>query len=294
MTSKILPWEFFAEQAKPALTKMSVLVATMREYYNQTIKLLKEDKMRGIKGRVVFVTGGENGLGAAISKKFAEEGAKVVIFGIDEARGLKVAEEINSITEGAMFIRGNVMNLEDIQKAMGTIKEKYGTLDFAVNNAGITGALNPFIKTPAEQFDSIMGVNVKGMFLCMQQELEMMVAKQFGRIVNVSSEAGFKGGFKGLSVYTASKHAVNGLTKTAAIEHATDGININAVAPGTMLTPLVEAFPQEDQDALAALRPSNRLVNVESVANTVVYMCSDDAKDMVGTFISIDGGSAVQ
>ena len=250
--------------------------------------------MKGIKDRVVFVTGGENGLGAAICKKFAEEGAKVVVFGIDEERGKKVADEINKITEGAMFIKGNVMNNDDIKSAMETINETYGTLDFAVNNAGITGVLNTFADTPVKQYDSIMGVNVKGMFLCMQNELEIMKENKFGKIVNVSSEAGFKAGFSGFSVYIASKHAVNGLTKAVAIEYATDGININAIAPGTMLTPLVEAFSQEDQDALAAVRPSKRLVDVESVANTAVYLCSEYSKDMVGTIISMDGGSAAQ
>lgn len=250
--------------------------------------------MQGIKDKVVLVTGGENGLGAAISQKFAEEGAKVVIFGIDEAKGKQVAEKINAITEGAMFIKGDVTKNEEIEAAMATIKTTYGTLDFAVNNAGVTGALNPLIDTPEKQYNFIMDVNVKGMLLCMQNELKIMVDKKFGKIVNVSSEAGFKAGFKGLSVYTASKHAVNGLTKTAAIEHAQDGININAIAPGTMLTPLVEAFPQEDQDNLAAIRPSNRLVNVDYVANTAVYLCSDNSKDMVGTIISVDGGSVAQ
>jgi len=250
--------------------------------------------MESIKNRVVFITGGENGLGAAISKRFAENGAKVVVFGIDEDNGKKIVEEINAINDGATFIKGNVMNITDISNAMQIIEEKYGKLDFAINNAGITGALNAFIDTPIDQYEAIMGVNVKGMFQCMQEELKLMMKNKFGKIVNVSSEAGFKGGFSGLSVYTASKHAVNGLTKTAAIEHAQDGININSIAPGTMLTPLVEAFPQEDQDNLAALRPSNRLVNVESVANTAVYLCSEHSKDMIGTIISIDGGSVVQ
>lgn len=250
--------------------------------------------MSDMNGKVVFVTGGENGLGAAISKKFAQAGAKVVVFGIDETKGNEVADELNTITEGAMFIKGDVTKNDEIQNAMKTIVESYGTLDCAVNNAGVTGPLNPLIDTPEDQYNFIMDVNVKGLLLCMQNELKIMVENKVGKIVNVSSEAGFKAGFKGLSVYTASKHAVNGLTKTAAIEHAKDGININAIAPGTMLTPLVEAFPQEDQDNLAAIRPSNRLVNVDYVANTAVYLCSENSKDMVGTIISVDGGSVAQ
>ena len=250
--------------------------------------------MKGIKNGVVFITGGENGLGAAISKKFAEEGSKVVIFGIDEINGNKVAEECSKLNEGAMFIKGNVTNNDDIKNAMNIIKDKYGKLDFAVNNAGVTGGLKPFGETANDHYDLIMNVNVKGVFLCMQNELQLMMENKFGKIVNVSSEAGTSAGFEGLSVYVGSKHAVNGLTKAAAIEYATKGININAVAPGTMSTPLVKAFPQEDQDKLAAIRPSNRLVNVDSVANTVVYLCSDYSMDMVGTIISVDGGNTIK
>lgn len=245
--------------------------------------------MKGIENKVVFITGGENGLGAAISRKFAELKAKVVIYGIDEERGTKLATEIDGL-----FIKGDVTKVEEVENAMKIIMEKYGKLDMAVNNAGVTGPLHGLLETPESQYDFIMGVNVKGLFNCMKKELELMVPNKFGKIVNVSSEAGFKGGFKGFPVYIASKHAVNGLTKAVAIEHATDGININAVAPGTMLTPLVEAFSQEDQDALAAIRPSNRLVNVEAVANTIAYLCSDYSKDMVGTIVSMDGGSVAQ
>lgn len=247
--------------------------------------------MKGIKDGVAFITGGENGLGAAISKKFAEEGAKVVIFGIDEAKGNKVAEECNQITEGALFIKGDVTNNDNIKNAMNIIKDKYGKLDFAVNNAGVTGGLKPFVETSNDHYDLIMNVNVKGVFLCMQNEIKLMMENKSGKIVNVSSEGGTSAGFDGLSVYVGSKFAVNGLTKAAAIEYATKGININAVAPGTMLTPLVKAFPQEDQDNLAAIRPSNRLVDVESVANTAVYLCSDYSKDMVGSVVAIDGGN---
>ncbi|WP_321330052.1 SDR family oxidoreductase [uncultured Ilyobacter sp.] len=250
--------------------------------------------MKGIRNGVAFITGGENGLGAAISKKFAEEGAKVIIFGIDEINGNKVAEECNKLTEGAMFIKGDVTNNDDIKNAMNIIKDKYVKLDFAVNNAGVTGGLKDFNTTSIEQYDFIMNINVKGVFLCMQNEIKMMLENKAGKIVNVSSEAGTSAGFAGLSVYVGSKHAVNGLTKAAAIENAPNGININAIAPGTMSTPLVLAFPQKDQDALASIRPSNRLVDVESVANAAVYLCSDYSNDMVGTILPIDGGNTIK
>lgn len=246
--------------------------------------------MKGISNKVVFVTGGENGLGAAISKRFAEEGAKVVVFGIDEVNGQKVVAELNKITEGALFIKGSVTINADIENAMNIIKEKYGTLDFAVNNAGISGTLHPFLETPIEQFEQIINVNLKGVFQCMQNELKIMSENGFGKIVNISSEAAFSGGFSGFSAYIASKHGVNGLTKAVGVEFAKKGINVNAVAPGTMMTPLVEALPEADQKSLRAIRPSNRLVNVENVANTAVYLCSDYSSDMIGATITIDGG----
>lgn len=245
--------------------------------------------MKGIKNGVAFVTGGENGLGKAIAKKFAEEGAKVAIYGIDEENGIKTAQELNEITEGALFIKGNVVSNDDIKNAMNLIKEKYGRLDFAINNAGITGEIKPMLETSEEQYDKVMAVNVKGIFLCMQNEIALMQENNKGKIVNVSSEAGFIG-IEGFSTYIASKHAINGLTKTAAIEFATKGININAIAPGTMNTPLVAAFSQEDQDKLASIRPTQRLIEVENVATQTVFLCSDYSNDTVGSIVSMDGG----
>jgi NAD(P)-dependent dehydrogenase (short-subunit alcohol dehydrogenase family) len=130
--------------------------------------------MKDIKDRVAFVTGGENGLGEAIARKFAEEGAKVVVFGIDEERGRHVAAELNDITSGALFIKGDVSKNDELAKAMAIIKETYGRLDIAVNNAGITGEIKPFLETSEAQYDKVMAVNVKGVFLSMQHEIKLM------------------------------------------------------------------------------------------------------------------------
>lgn len=249
--------------------------------------------IKGIRDGVAFITGGENGLGKAISETFAKAGAKVVVFGIDEENGNKVAQELNAITEGAMFIKGDVTSNDDLAFAMKTIKETYGKLDFAVNNAGITGLLKPFIETDEPQYDKVMDVNVKGVFLSMQNEIKLMMENGVGKIVNVSSEAGSIG-IENFSVYIASKHALNGLTKTVAMEYATKGININAIAPGTMRTPLVEAFAQEDQDKLASIRPIQRLIDVENVAAQTLFLCSAYATDTVGAVISMDGGYTAQ
>ncbi len=246
--------------------------------------------MQDIQNRVVFVTGGTKGLGAVICKKFAQAGAKVVLFGRDEVDGKRIEKELNEICEGALFIKGDVVNNADIENAMNIILEKYGTLDFAVNNAAITGELHPFLETSVEQYDQIMDINVKGVYQCMQNELKIMSKNRFGKIVNVTSEAAFNGGYAGFSAYICSKHAVNGLTKAAAVEFAEQGININAIAPGTMQTPMVESFPKEDVEKLSAIRPTKRLVEVDSVANTVLYLCSSYSKDMIGASVIMDGG----
>jgi NAD(P)-dependent dehydrogenase (short-subunit alcohol dehydrogenase family) len=245
--------------------------------------------MKGIKDRIVFITGGENGLGRAIAQTFAEEGAKVIIFGIDEDNGTRAEKELNKISDGAMFIKGNVMNNDEIANAMNIIKSKYGRLDFAINNAGITGEIKPFLETSEEQYDKVMGVNVKGIFLSMKNEIPLMLENSFGKIVNVSSEAGSVG-FEGFSAYIASKHAINGITKTVAIEYAAKGINVNAIAPGTMLTPLVKAFSKEDQEKLSSIRPTRRLIDVDNVAALTVFLCSEYSNDTVGAVFSMDGG----
>lgn len=249
--------------------------------------------MKGIKDRVAFVTGGENGLGQAIAEAFAKAGAKVVIFGIDEEKGPLVAQELNAITEGAMFIKGNVVSNNDLAHAMQIIKKEYGQLDFAINNAGITDKMLPFMETPIEQFDRIVAVNFKGIFQSMQNEIALMTENAFGRVVNVSSEAGFVG-FERFSAYVATKHAVNGLTKAVALEQAQNGITVNAIAPGTMKTPLVAALSAEDQKALAAIRPTNRLIELENVAAQALFLCSDYGKDTVGAIWAMDGGNTAQ
>jgi NAD(P)-dependent dehydrogenase (short-subunit alcohol dehydrogenase family) len=245
--------------------------------------------MRGIKDKVVFITGGEKGLGKATGQRFAEEGAKVVIYGIDEVEGTKTAQELNEITEGAMYIKGNVLNNEELEAAMNKIIEVYGKLDFAVNSAGVTGDIKNVLETSEEEFDFVMNVNTKGVFLSMKNQIKVMKDKKFGKIVNISSAAGLVA-IGSLTPYTTSKFAVVGMTKAAAIEYALNGITINAVAPGTIMTPMVAALPQEVTDSLIATHPVKRLMNVDKVAAACVYLCSEDSDDTTGSVVSIDGG----
>jgi len=245
--------------------------------------------MKNINGKVVFITGGSQGLGASISKRFADEGAKIAIFSIDTALDKKLEAELQSKTE-VLFIKGDTRNSADIKNAMKIILARFGTLDFAINCAGVTGAMHPFVDMPENEYDFVMDVNVKGVFLCMQEELKIMLKNKSGKIVNIGSEATFTAGHPLRSVYCISKHALGGLTRNAAIAYADTGININAIAPGTMLTPLVAAFPQDQQDALANTRPTKRFVSIDSVASMAVYLCSDLANDMVGSIVNMDGG----
>lgn len=249
--------------------------------------------MKGIKDRVAFVTGGENGLGKAIAKRFAEEGAKVVIYGLDKEQGIKTAEELNTINEGCMFIEGNVLKSKELDDAMDKIIDTYGQLDFAVNSAGVAGGIKPVLETSEDEYDFVMDVNGKGTFLSMKSQIRVMREKKFGKIVNISSAAGVIG-IANLTPYTASKFAVVGMTKSAAVEYALDGININAIAPGTIMTPMVAALPQEMTDGLIAAHPVKRLMNVDRVAASAVYLCTEDSDDTTGSVVSIDGAYTAQ
>lgn len=242
-------------------------------------------------GKVALVTGGATGIGRATAVAFAREGAKVAIGDIEAARPA-VEETLRQVAEvggEAIFVPADVSRATDVENLVATTVDTFGSLDIAFNNAGVlaTGFLADIEEA---DFDRIMAVDVKGVWLCMRSEITHMKAHGGGVIINTASEAGVVGVLQA-GPYAAAKHAVIGLTKSAAGEYANQGIRINAIAPGAIATPMVLDLPQAGQDMLMAPQPLHRFGTPEEVAELVVFLSSDKSPFILGTTISIDGGA---
>jgi NAD(P)-dependent dehydrogenase (short-subunit alcohol dehydrogenase family) len=242
-------------------------------------------------GKVAIVTGGSAGIGRATSIAFAREGANVVVADVDVERGEKLAAEIENEGVGAMFVRTDVASEDDVANLVARTVERFGRLDYAFNNAGIEGMPAPTDECTSENWDRTIAVNLTGVYLCMRAEIPHMRANG-GSIVNCSSVAGLVG-FPTIPAYTASKHGVIGLTKTAALDYAQQGIRVNAVCPGVIDTEMVTRFTQGDTTATAELvgtEPVGRMGTAEEIADAVVWLCSDRASFVTGQAIAVDGG----
>ncbi|MEM8716245.1 MAG: SDR family oxidoreductase [Cyanobacteria bacterium P01_G01_bin.4] len=248
--------------------------------------------MNRFESKVALVTGGGSGIGRATALRFAYEGASVVIANRNEKLG---KETVNLILNGggnASFYRTDVSQQDNVKALIDFAVKTYGGLHAAFNNAG---ADDPQAMTPDHTdatFDLMMNVNVKGVWYSMKYEIQHMLAHGGGTIVNTSSIAGLIG-YPGHAPYAASKHAVLGLTKTAALEYAPQGIRINAVCPGATKTPLLDGLSGGDSETLKyieSLHPIGRLAAPEEIADAVVWLCSDDASFVVGQGIPVDGG----
>ena len=243
-------------------------------------------------GRVALVTGGAAGIGRATAQAFAAEGLQVVVSDLDAAGGEGTVELIRAAGGDALFVRCNVTDENEVQNLLAQAVSAYGRVDYAFNNAGIEIEKGKLADGSIDEFDAIMGVNVKGVWLCMKYQLPLMLAQGGGAIVNTASVAGL-GAAPKMSIYAASKHAVIGLTKSAAIEYAKKKIRVNAVCPAVIDTDMFrrayEADPKK-ADFAAAMHPVGRIGKVEEIASAVLYLCSDGAAFTTGHSLAVDGG----
>ena len=240
-----------------------------------------------LKDKVAVITGGSRGLGKAIARRFLEEGAVVVITATKEDKLRKTAEELSELgrIEGVLM---NVSRFSDVQETMKSIIEKYGRVDILVNNAGITADAQ-LVNMMEEQFDSVIAVNLKGVFNCTKAVAGRMIEHGYGRIINIASVTAHNGNF-GQTNYTASKAGVIAMTQTWAKELGKKGITVNAVAPGYTLTEMVAAVPEKAIEAIKEKTPVKRLGMPEEIAAACVYLSSDEAAFVTGAVLKVDGG----
>lgn len=244
------------------------------------------------KQQVVLVTGGGMGIGRATAQAFAGDGFRVAVVDVDEKAGQETVDLIADKGGEAFFIKTDVSDPEEVRAMVEKTVDKFGRLDCAVNNAGIEGEQAPTADCTLENWNRVIGINLTGVWLCMKHEIPAMLNNGGGSIVNMASVAG-RVGFVDIPAYTASKHGVNGLTKTAALEYATRGIRVNAVCPGIIETAMIDRFTGGDQDALEGMKemePVGRLGTPEEVANAVHWICSDKASFVTGHCLVVDGG----
>ena len=244
-------------------------------------------------GKVALVTGGTSGIGKTTAIEFARAGAKVVLTGRREKEGAQVVAEIKKLGGEAAFVRADVAKDADVKRMVDFTVDKFGRLDIAFNNAGVEwkGTLDQ--ATEAE-YRRIFDINVWGVLNSMRHEIPVMLKNGGGAIVNTSSVAGHVG-LGQVSVYNASKHAVEGLTKSVALEFAKQNIRINAIAPGVIATEMWDRFAGDElRDQVASIIPVARIGASEEIAAAVLYLCSDNAKFTTGTSLVVDGGFIAQ
>jgi NAD(P)-dependent dehydrogenase (short-subunit alcohol dehydrogenase family) len=240
---------------------------------------------------VVLITGGLTGIGRAAAVAFAKKGANVVVAGRRDEAGKALAEELRGFGSEAEFINADVRKEDDVRALVDRTIERFGRLDVAVNNAGTEGQPGPITDQTAESYAATFDTNVLGTLLSVKHELRVMQAQGSGSIINISSTYGHEGG-AGASVYVASKHAVEGMTKSAALEAANSGVRVNAVAPGPIETGMLDRFTGTSERKAALLKtvPLGRVGDPADIARAAVFLASEDASFITGQILTVDGG----
>jgi NAD(P)-dependent dehydrogenase (short-subunit alcohol dehydrogenase family) len=249
------------------------------------------------KDKVALVTGAGSGIGRACALAFANRGAKVVAADVSIQGGKETIRLIDEMEGTGMFFQCDVGNPHAVEELINKTLKSFGQLDFACNNAGIQGVRVPTVEYPLEAWNNVIYTNLTGIWLSMKFEIAQMLEQGSGVIVNMSSILG-KVGFANASAYVAANHGILGLTKTAAIEYANQGLRVNAVCPGFIYTPMLQRTGiEEDSDLyhiVAGLHPIKRMGNPEEIANAVMWLCSSEASFVTGEALVVDGGYTAQ
>jgi NAD(P)-dependent dehydrogenase (short-subunit alcohol dehydrogenase family) len=254
--------------------------------------------LTGFDGKVALVTGGGSGIGRASALAFARAGARVVVSDIDADGGAETVRQIEALEGAARFIRADVSQEDDVAALMHGAVGAFGRVDYAHNNAGIGEAMGPLHEAERASFDRVLAVNVIGVWLCLKYEARYMLEHGGGAIVNTASLAGLIG-FPEHVAYSTSKHAVIGITRTAALEYAQLGIRVNAVCPAFIQTPMVDRLvehggPRNSLERLAHMQPMGRIGTPEEVAQAVLWLCSDASSFVTGIALPVDGGTTAR
>jgi NAD(P)-dependent dehydrogenase (short-subunit alcohol dehydrogenase family) len=249
-----------------------------------------------MKNKVILITGATSGIGKATALKFAQAGAKVIVSGRRKSEGQAVVDTIKADGGEATFVRADVAKEDEVKALVAKTIETYGRLDVAFNNAGVE-TMGPVTEATQDDYQRLFDINVWGVLSSMKHEIPAMLKNGGGSIINTSSIAGHIG-MAGASVYIASKHAVEGLTKSTALEYAKEGIRVNAVAPGAIETAMIDRFAGEEgsemRDGLTAMHPVGRLGKASEIADAVFFLASDSASFITGTSLKVEGGFLAQ
>jgi 3-oxoacyl-[acyl-carrier protein] reductase len=251
------------------------------------ISFIREKGLK-LKGRVALITGAAQGIGKSVALLLAQNGADIVVSDINLEKAEETAKEIESIGSKAIAIKVDVANLKDVERMVESILEKFGKIDILVNNAGITRD-KLILRMTEEDWDAVLNVNLKGTFNCTKAVVRHMAKQRSGKIVSIASVVGEMGN-AGQVNYSASKAGVIGLTKTIAREFAQRRINVNAIAPGYIETPMTEVLPEKVKEELKRLIPMERLGKPEDVAEAVLFLVSEESNYITGQVLNVNGG----